>query len=152
MNFIIGYPCCCCSVARSCLTLFKSMNCSTPGFPVLHYIPEFPQTHIHWISDVIQQFHLLFPLSPPASNLGQQSESFPMSQLFASCGQSIGASASASVFLRSDCFYLLAVQGTLKSLPQHHSSKASILWSPAFFIVQLSHSNMTTGKVIALTI
>ena len=85
-----------------------------------------------------------------------------MSWLFASGGQSIGASASASVSpsneysglisFRIDWFYLLAVQGTLKSLLQHHSSKASIFWHTAFFRVQLSHPYMTTGKTIALTI
>ena len=100
------------------------------------------------------------------------SRSFPMSQLFTSGEQSIGASASASVIpktewipneskwipkhsgltsFRIDWFDLLAVQGTLKSLLQHHSSKASILWHSAFFIVQLSHPYMTTGKTIALT-
>ena len=87
------------------------------------------------------------------------SGSFPMSQLFPSGGQSIGASASASVlpmniegwFFRNDWFDLLAVQGTLKSLLQHHSSKASILRRSAFFIVQHSHPYMTTGKTTALT-
>ena len=83
-----------------------------------------------------------------------------MSQFFASGGQSIGASASASVLLmnisglisfRIDWFDLLAVQGTLKSLLQHHSSKASILWCSAFFMVQLSHPYMTTGITKALT-
>ena len=89
----------------------------------------------------------------------QASGSFQMSQLFTSGGQSIGISASASVFqwipglisFRMDWLDLLAVQWTLKSLPQHHSSKGSILWCSAFFIVQLSHSYMTTGKTIALT-
>ena len=87
------------------------------------------------------------------------SGSFQMSQFFTSGGQSIGVSASASVlpvkfrliFLRMDWLDLLAVQGTLKSLLQHHSSKASILRHSAFFIVQLSHPYMTTGKTIALT-
>ena len=89
------------------------------------------------------------------------SGSFQMSQLFASDGQSIGVSASTSVFpmntqdwsisFRMDCLDLLAVQGTLKSLLQHHSSKASILRCSAFFIVQLSHPYMTTGKTIAFT-
>ena len=82
-----------------------------------------------------------------------------MSQFFTSGAQSIGASASASVllmnirteFLRIDWFDLLAVQWTLKSLLQHHSSKASILWCSAFFMIQLSHPYMTTGKTIALT-
>ena len=85
------------------------------------------------------------------------SGSFPMSQLFASGGQSIGVSASTSVlpmntqFFRMDWLDLLAVQGTLKSLLQHHSSKATILWHSSFFIVQLSHPYMTTGKTKALT-
>ena len=70
-----------------------------------------------------------------------------MSQFFASGGQSIGASASVRlVSFRIDWFDLLAVQGTLKSLLQHHSSKASLLWRPAFFMVQLSHPYMNTGK------
>ena len=89
------------------------------------------------------------------------SGSIPVSQFFTSGGQSIGASASASVLpmniqgwfpLGSDWLVLLAVQGTLKSLLQHHSSKASVLRCLAFFIVQLSHLYMTTGKTIALTI
>jgi len=88
------------------------------------------------------------------------SESFPMSELFASGGQSIGASASASVLpvniwrsisFRIDWFHLLEIQGTLKSLLQHHSSKASILWHSTFFMVQLLHPYMTTGKTTALT-
>ena len=78
-----------------------------------------------------------------------------MSQLFTSGDQSIGVSASTSVLpmntFRMDWLDLLAVQGTLKSLLQHHSSKASIRWRSAFFIVQLSHPYMTTGKTIALT-
>ena len=74
-----------------------------------------------------------------------------MSQLFASGGQSIGVSASGLISFRMDWLDLLAVQGTLKSLLQHHSSKASILQRSAFFIIQLSHIYMTTGKTIALT-
>ena len=96
-----------------------------------------------------------YPQSCPAS------ESFPVSQLFASCHQSTGASASASVLpmnysglisFRIDWLDLLAVQGTLKSLLQYHSSKASILQCSVFYMVQLSHPYMTTGKTIALTI
>ena len=87
------------------------------------------------------------------------SEYFPMSQFFTSGGQSIGVSASTSVLneysgltsFRMDWLDLLAVQGTLKGLLQYHSSKASILWHSVFFIVQLSHPHMTTGKTIALT-
>jgi len=89
------------------------------------------------------------------------SESFPVYRLFTSSGQSIGASASVSVLsvnikgwfsFRIDWFDLIAVQGTLKSLLQHHSSKTSILQRSAFFMVQLSHPYMTTGKTIVLTI
>ena len=85
---------CCCSVCQSCLTLCDPMDCSTSGFPVLHYLSELVQTHVHWVSDGIQPSHpLLFP-SPPAFNLSQHHGLFPMSGLFASGGQSIGASAS----------------------------------------------------------
>ena len=138
------------------------MDCSTPGFPVLPHLPKLAQTHVHWVCDTIQRSHPL--LSPFSSCLPSfpASESFLMSRLFASGGQSIGASASASVLpmniqdwlplFSNDWFYLLAVQGTLKSLLQHHRSKASILWCSAFFMVQLLHPYMTTGKTIALPI
>ena len=82
----------CCSVAKSCLNLCDPINCSTPGFPVLHYLPEFAQIHVHWVSDAIQPSHpqpvtpfSSCPLSFPAS------ESFPMSWLFTLGGQIIGA-------------------------------------------------------------
>ena len=125
------------------------MDCSTPGFPVHHQFPALTQTHVHpTISSSIIPF---------SSRL--QSFSVQMSQLFESGGRSIGVSASASVLqmtsglvsFRMDCLDLHAVQGTLKSLLQHHSSKASIPQCSAFFIVQLSHSYMTTEKTIALT-
>ena len=61
----------CCSVAQSCPTLCDPTDCSTPGFPVLHFLPEFAQTHVHWISDATQPSHFLSPLSPPALNLSQ---------------------------------------------------------------------------------
>ena len=86
----------CCSVAQSCPTLCDPMNCSTPGFSVLHYLPEFAQTHVHWIYDAIQSPHPLSPPSPPALNLPKH-HSFPVSRPFTSGGQSIGVSASASV-------------------------------------------------------
>ena len=79
------------------------------------------------------------------------SGSFPVSQLFTSGSQNIGASALVLPMNIQDWFDLLAVQGTLKHLLQHHSSKASILWHLVFFIVQLLHPHMTTGKIIALT-
>ena len=108
--------------------------------------------------NAIPPSHPLLSPSPPALNLSQH-QSFQMSQLFTSGGQSIGVSASTSVLpmnpglvsLGMDWLDLLAVQGTLKGLLQHHSSKASIFQCSALFTVQLSHPYMTTGKTIALT-
>ena len=149
--------CVCCSVAKWCLTHCDPMECSTPGFPVLHYLLEFAQSLS--IETMMPSNHLILccPVSSgPQSFLASQS--FPKSWLFTSGGQSIGASASISVLPMNSqgwfpgLFDLLAVQGTLKSLLQHHSSQASVLQCSAFFIVQLSHWYMTTGKTTALTI
>ena len=143
------------SVAQLSLTLCDSMDCNTPGLPVHHQLLEFIQTHVHWVGDAIQPFHPLSSPSPPTFNVSQHQGLF-----FASGGQSIGVSASASVLpmniqdlisLRIDWLDLLVVQGTPKSLLQYQSSKASILQHSAFFIVQFSHPYMTTGKTIALT-
>ena len=111
------------------------------------------------MGEAIQPSHPLSSPSPPAFNLSQH-QGLPMSQFFASGGQSIGASASASVppeysgliSFKIDWFDLLAFQGTLKSLLQHHNSKTSVLQHSAFFIVQLSQPYMTIGKIISLTI
>ena len=83
----------CCSVTQSCPTLCNPLDGSSPGFPVLHHFPELAQTHVHWVSDAIQPSHPLSSPSPPAFNLSQH-RSFLMSLLFASGGQSVGASAS----------------------------------------------------------
>ena len=150
---------CCCSVAQSCLTLCDSMDCSTPGFPVLHYLPEVAQTHVHWVSDAIQS-------SRPLSNLLLLPSIFPSIRVFSNesalCSRwpkfwSFSFNISPSnehaglISFKMNLLDLLAVLGTLKSLLQCHSSKASILWCSAFFIIQLSHPYMTTGKTIALT-
>ena len=87
----------CCSVAQSCATLCDPMDCSTPGFSVLHYLLEFAQTHVHWVSDVIQSFCHLLPPFLLALNLSQHQDLFPTSWVFAPGGQNIEASASASV-------------------------------------------------------
>ena len=147
------------SVTQSCPTLCDPMDCSTPGFPVHHQLLELAQTHVHWVSDAIQPFHPL--LSSTSLQSFPASASFPRSQFFTSGGQSIGLLASTPVLpmniplglisFRMDWLDLLAVQGTLKSLLQHHSSKASILWLSPFLMVHLSHPYMTTGKTIALT-
>ena len=89
--------CCCCSVTQSYQTLRHPMDCSTSCFSVLHHLPEFAQTHVHWVGDAIQPSHPLLTPSSPALNLSQHQGFFPVSWLFASGGQSIGASASASV-------------------------------------------------------
>ena len=147
------------SVTQSCLTLWDPMNRSTPGLPVHHQLPEFTQTHDHRVSDVIQPSHPLSCPSPPAPNPSQHQTLSNESTLhmrrtkYWSSSFSIIPSKEIPglISFRMDWLDLLAVQGTLKSLLQHHSSKASIIWCSAFFIVQLSHQNMTTGKTIALT-
>ena len=89
---VIYFICCGCSVTKSCPTLCDPMDCSKPGFPVLQYLPEFAQAHVHWVSDAIQPSHPLLPASPPALNLSQDQGLF---QWVASGGRSIGASESA---------------------------------------------------------
>ena len=147
------------SVAQSRPTLCNPTNRSRPGLPVHHQLPEFPQTHIHWVSDAIQPSHPLLSPSPPApippSIRDFSNESIlPMRwPKYWSFSFSIIPSKEIPglISFRLDWLDLLAVQGPLKSLLQHHSSKASILWRSAFFTVQLSHPYMTTGKTIALT-
>ena len=90
---------CCCSVAQLCLILCDLMDCSMPGFPVLHYFPGLAQTHVCWVDDAIQPSHSLSPPFPPALSLSQHWGFFLMSRPFESGGQSIGASASTSVLL-----------------------------------------------------
>ena len=137
------------SVAQPCLTLCNPMNRSTPGLPVHQQLPEFTQTHVHRVGDAIQPSH---PLSSvPFSSCPQSlpaSESFPNESTlhmrwpkYWSFSFSISPSKvhPGLISFRMDWLDLLAVQGTLKSLLQHHSSKASILRRLAFFTVQLSH-------------
>ena len=147
------------SVAQSCPTLCYPMGCSTPGLPVHHQLPEFIQTHIHWVGDAIQPSHPLSSPAPPALNLshhqGLSNESalpirWPKYWSF-SFYISPSSEHPGLISFRMNWLDLLAVQGTLKSLLQYHSSKASIFPCSAFFRVQLSHPYMTTGKTIALT-
>ena len=129
------------------------------GLSVHHQLPEFTQTHVHQVGDAIQPFHPLSSPSPPATNPSQHQNLF---QWVTRCMRwpkywSFSFSISPSneylglISFRMDWLDLLAVQGTLKSLFQQHSSKASVLPCSAFFIVQLSHPYMTTRKTIALT-
>ena len=130
-----------------------------PGFPVLHYLPQFAQTYVCWVNDAVQPYILCFILLLPSV--------FPSIMVFCSelalhirwpkyWSFSFSISISPSneysglISFRIDWLDLLAVQGTLKSFLQHHSSKASILWPSAFFMIHLSHPYMTTGKTVAL--
>ena len=135
------------------------MNCIKPDLPVHHQFPESIQTHVHWVSDAMQPSHPLSSPSPPALNLSQHQGPFKWVssslQVTKYCSFRFNISPTNEhpglISFRMDWLDLLAVQGTLKSLLQHHSSKASILWHSDFFIVQLSHPYMTTGKTIVLT-
>ena len=138
------------SIAQSCPTLCDPMNCSTPGLPVHHQLLEFTQTHVHWVGDAIQPSYPLSSPSPPAFNLSQNQG------LFKRVSSSHQVVKVLEFQLHHQSFRMVwldlgAFQGTLKSLLQHHSSKASILQCSAFFIVQLSNPYMTTRKTIALT-
>ena len=133
------------------------MNHSTPGLPVHHQLPEFTQTHIQQVRDAIQPSHPLSSPSPPAPNPSQHQSLFQWVNSSHEVDWSFSFSISPSsehpglISFKMDWLDLLAVQGTLKSLLQHHSSEASILRRSAFFTIQLSHPYMTTGKTIALT-
>ena len=119
------------SVAQLCLTLCDPMECSTPGLPVLQYLLEFVQTHVHRVSDAIQPSHLLSSPSPPAFSFSQLKnlfQSFSSSHQVAKVLELPSSEYSGLMFFRIDWFDFLAAQGTLKSLLQHHSWKASILW------------------------
>ena len=143
------------------MTFVTSWTAAHQASPSHLLLPELAhQTHVHWVSDAIQPSHLLSSPSPPAFSLFQhQGIYFPVSQFFSSGDQlwsfsfriSPSFKYSGLISFRIDWFDLLAVQGTLKSLLQRHSSKTSILQCSAFFMVQLSHPYMTTGKTIALT-
>ena len=143
-----------CSIVSDSL---RPMDCSTPGLPVHHKLPEFTQTHVHRVGDVMQPSHLCCPLLLLPSV-------FPSIRVFSnesvlrirwpkywSFSFSISPfSEHPGLIFRMDWLDLLAVQGAVKSLLQHHSSKASILQHSAFFIVQLLHPYMTIGKTTAL--
>ena len=134
------------SIAQSCLTLCNPMDCSTPGFPVHQQLPEPTQTHVHCVSDAIQPSHPLSSPSPPAFSLSQYQGLFQWVSLhmrwpkYWSFSFNINPSSEYSglISFRIDLFDLLAVQDTLKSLLQHHSSKAQFfgaqppLWSNSY--------------------
>ena len=128
------------------------MDCSTPGFPVHHQLSEPAQTHVRQVGDGCPLFLLssIFPSIRVFSSESALRIRWPKYWSF-SLNITPSNEYSGLISFRMDWLELLAVQGTLKSLLQHRSLKASILWHSAFFIVQLSHPYMTTGKTIALT-
>ena len=134
------------SITQSCLTLCHPMDYSTPGFPVHHQLPELTQTHIHWVGDAIQHLilchpFLLLPSIFPSIRVFSSESVLQMRwPKYWSFSFSVSPSNEYSLLIsfRADWFDLPAVQGTLKSLLQHHSSKASILWRSTFFIVHLT--------------
>ena len=153
---------CCHSVVKLCPILCYSMYWSTPGFPVLHHLLEFTQTHVHCVGDAIQPSHPLLSPSPPTFNLSQHKGLFKWVKWpplhirwpkYWSFSFKINPTNEhpGLISFRMDWLDLLAVQGTPKSLLQHHSLKASILQRSAYFVVQLSHPYMTSGKTTALT-
>ena len=147
------------SFAQLCPTLRDSMDHNTPGLPVHHQLPKPAQTHLHLVGDAIQPSHPLSFSSPLPSIFSRIRVFSNESALHIRWPKNWSFSFSISpsneypglISFRMDWLGLLAVQGTLKSLLQHHSSKASILRRSAFFTIQLSHPYMTTGKTIALT-
>ena len=139
---------------KLCPTLCDTIDYSMPGFPVPHYLLEFAQTHVHWVSDAIQPSHPLSSPSPLGLNLSQHQgfSNEPALHIRWPKYWSFSFNISPSnehpglISFGMDWLDLLAVQGTLKSLLQHHRWKSSIFLHSAFFIVQLSYPYMTTGK------
>ena len=146
------------SVTQSSLTLCNPMDCSTPGLPVHHQLLEFTQTHIHQVGDAIQPSYplsspfLLPSIFPSIRVISNESIFCIRWPKYWSFSFSISPSNEYSglISFRMDWFNLLAVQGTCKSLLQHHNQKASIFQCSAFFMNQLSYLHMTTGKTIWL--
>ena len=146
-------------VTQSYPTLCNPVDCSTPGLPVHHQLPGLAQTHIHWVGDAIQLSHPLSPPSAPALNLSHHQDLFQWVSSLHQVTKVLEFQLQHQSFQwtpRTDLLYNGLVgspcspRDSQESL-QHHSSKASILWRSAFFIVQISHPYMATGKTIALT-
>ena len=143
---------CCCSVAKLCLTLCDPMDCGMLGFPVPHHLPEFAQVHDHCIGDVIQSSHPLLLLPSIFPSIRVFSNELALHIRWPKYGSFSFSSSPSSEYSGLISFYIdwfdfLAFQGTLKSLLQHHSSKASVLQCSALFMVQLPHLSMTTKEL-----
>ena len=134
------------------------MDCSTPELPVPHHLLKLAQVHVHCVGDAIQPSHLWHPLLllssifPSIRDFSNQLAVHIRQPKYWSFSMSPSNKYSGLISLKVDWFDLFAVQGTLRSLHQHHNLKASILWHSAFFMAQLSQPYVTTGKTMALTI
>ena len=139
--------CCCCSVTESCPSLCDSMDCSMPGFPVCHCLPEFAQIYVHWINNVIWPFHPLPPPSPFACNLSQHQCLFSKSLFFTASESVHPVNIQGWLPLGLTSLISLQSKGLSRSLLQNHSLKASVLQVSTFFMVQLLHQKQPTlGK------
>ena len=149
------YFCCGhCSVAKLCSTLCNPVDCSMPGFPVLHYLLKFAQIHVHWVNDATQPSHSLLLSTPFAFNLSQHQGLFQWVRPLHQVAKILELQLQSFQWLfrvRIDWFYLLLSKG-LSRFFSSISLKASILHQSAFFMVQLSHPFMTAGKTITLTV
>ena len=152
---------CCCSVTKSCPTLCNHMECSTPGFLVLHCLPEFAQTYVHWVSDTIEPSRplsplLLLPSIFPSIRVFSNESTLHIRwpKYWGSFSFSISPSSEhpGLISFRLDWLDLLAVQETLKSLLQNHSSKASILWCSVFIMSNSHTCTFPVGKNYKVTI
>ena len=149
--------CCHCSVTKSHLSLWP-LDCSMPSSPVLHYLPEFAQIHVHWVSDAIQLSHFLLSPSNPALKLSQHQGLFQWVSSLHQVAKVLELQHQSfqgifrTLSFQINWLDLLAVQGTFKSLLQHHNSKASVLCRSTFFMAQLSHLYMCMpiGKTVTL--
>ena len=147
---------CCCSVAKLCLTRWDPVDCSIPGFPVVHRVLEFAQVHVHQVSDITWSSHPLLPSSPFVFSLSQNQVFSSESVLHIRWLKNWSLSISPSneywrlVFFRIDWFDLLQSKGLSKVLSNTIAQKHQFI--SAFFMVQHSHLSMTKGKIIAFTI
>ena len=144
-----------CSDAQSCLTLYQHMDCNTPGFPGLHYLPEFVQAHVHWVDDAIQPSHLLLAPSPPALHLSQHWSVFQWVSLSHQMAKVLMLQHQSFQWIfRTDFLWdwLVWSPCSPRDSQEFSPTPQSILWHSTFFVVQLSHPYMTTGKTIALII
>ena len=133
--------CCCCSVAQSCLTLCDPMDCSMPGFPILHHLPELAQTHVHWVGDVTQPSHPLSPPSPPALNLSQHQSLFQSVSSSHQVARVLELHRVSLIFF-SKSFIILALHLKIPSLNYFFGMWCEVLNSSLHIYIDCCHSTI----------